>query len=224
MLIFFTGPFLTWLPTIAFWALATGIACIHFFRTRGEDTKNVIRTYRLLCSATCAFRILYAALLTIGQYIVWANSALSNMLLNSPLMAPKDVQLVPAWLSWLFSGNKGYFIFYAFSRFWLSALISIGIAFLWSLFLKSLERHQERFFDMGEVMLGSLAALVVGWPQFVIFVPLVFVFVVVTSIIRMLVWGHRYTTLGTPFVLAMLVTLTIGPTLVSTTWLGVLKI
>ena len=223
---FFIGPFLTWLPMVAFWAFAAGITLIHFFHNREDerDTRNIIRAYRKLLFAACAFRILYAILLTIGQYILWANNALSKIFLGSPLMAPKDIQLVPAWLSWLFNGDKGYFIFYALSRFWLSALLSIGIAFIWFLFLKSLERHRERFFDTGEVALGLLAALVVGWPTVVVFVPLVFVFVVVMSMVRMLVWGHRYTTLGTPFVLAMLVALLIGPTLISTTWLSVLKI
>ena len=218
--------FLAWLPVVVLWVIAGATAAIHFFTRRDAHAGgfDLVRTYSRILWGTAIFRVLYAILLTIAQYIAWSHNALAKIFLNSPLMMPDNISVLPSWFIWLFKSTKGYFLFYAFGRFWLGAFLAIGVAFLWFLFLKALKRHRERFFDTGEVALGFLGALVVGWPMVVVFIPLIFFAVVIMSILRRLVWGYRYTTLGTPFVLAMLATLLVGPWLIQHSWLAVLKI
>lgn len=72
--------------------------------------------------------------------------------------------------------------------------------------------------------LGFLTALIVGWPNFVIFVPMVFISVIIVSIFRRLFYGETYTTLGIPFLLAALTALLAGSRLIHFFRLEVLNI
>ena len=159
-------------------------------------------SYKSLVVVLVGFRLLYAAFLTVAQYYAWSQDTLSRLLLNSPR----------------------YFLFYAYGRFWLNALIAIGVALAFYLFLRFLKKYRERFFKEGETELGFLAALLVGWPNFVIFVTLVFVSVVLLAVFRRLVLRKMYTTLGWPFILAALLTLIWGSKLILILHLGVLRI
>lgn len=174
------------------------VLALGFFRYLFRRQPN----YKLLVIILAAARILYAAFLTAAQYYAWLHGALTKLLLDSPR----------------------YFWFYAYGRFWLNAFIAIGVAFAFYLFLKFLKKYQERFFEEGETELGFLAALIVGWPNFVILVPLVFVSVVLISIFRGIFLKEAYTTLGWPFLLATLLTLIWGSWLIPIFRLGVLKI
>jgi hypothetical protein len=78
-----------------------------------------------------------------------------------------------------------------------------------------LQRHRERYFEAGEVELGALMVLVVGWPGFLVFIPVVFLAVVLISIIRGILWKEAYTTLGLPFFIAALVSLGFTPALIA---------
>ena len=159
-------------------------------------------SYKSLIVVLVGFRIFYAAFLTVIQYYAWSKGTLTKFLLNSPR----------------------YFLFYAFGRFWLNALIAIAAAFAFYLFLKFLKKYRERFFEESETELGFLAALLVGWPNFVIFVALVFVSVVLLAVFRRLALRKMYTTLGWPFLLAALLTLIWGSWLIQILHLGVLRI
>lgn len=172
--------------------------------------------YKWLAIILVASRIFYAIFLTAAQYYAWSKNVLTGFLLDSPLD-----QSLPA--PSLFK-RFGYFAFYAYGRFWLNAFIAIGVAFAFYLFLKFLKKRQERFFEEGETELGFLAALIVGWPNFVIFAPLVFVSVVLISIFRGFFLKEAYTTLGWPFLLAAFLTLIWGSWLIQIFHLGVLKI
>ena len=176
--------------------------------------KKVI-SYKLLVISVIGFRFFYALLLTIGQYYVWSKNGLTQLLLNAPL----DKSITD--FSFL---NFGYFLFYSYGRFWLNVFIAVAVAFVFYSFLKFLKKYQERFFEEGETELGFLAALIVGWPNFVVFLPLVFVSVVLISLFRRLILKEIYTTLGWPFVLATLITLIWGNKLIQILNLGVLRI
>ena len=106
--------------------------------------------------------------------------------------------------------RHGYFIFYSFWHYWLSAILVIVVAFLFWLILKALQKYQSRFFEDGEVELGVLAALIVGWPGFVVFIPLLFLAVVLVSIFRMVFFKEAYTTLGAPMLFGVLLFLILG--------------
>ena len=125
---------------------------------------------------------------------------------------------------YVFSSKLGYFLFYSFGRFWLGLLISLLAAAAFYIFLRSLKKYQERFFEDGETELGFLAALIAGWPAFIVFLLLVFPGVVLVAIYRRLFTGEMYTTLGWPLVLAALASLLWGKSLIIALGLRVLFI
>ena len=196
---------LIWLPKIFFGIIFILAVLIYGLRKSIGLTKS-----RTLIISSISFHVLYAVLLTISQYYIWSQNKFTQLLLNSSLDLSMPV--------------SGYFLFYSFGRFWLNALITIGAAFVFYLFLKFLKKHRERFFEEGETELGFLSALIVGWPNFVVFLPLVFVFVVLLSIFRRVFLKEFYTTMGIPFLLAALIVLISGNQIVNILGLGVLKI
>lgn len=196
---------LIWLPKIFFGIIFILAVLIYGLRKSIGLTKS-----RTLIISSISFHVLYAVLLTISQYYIWSQNKFTQLLLNSSLDLSMPV--------------SGYFLFYSFGRFWLNALITIGAAFVFYLFLKFLKKHRERFFEEGETELGFLSALIVGWPNFVVFLPLVFVFVVLLSIFRRVFLKEFYTTMGIPFLLAALIVLIFGNQIVDILSLGVLRI
>lgn len=158
-----------------------------------------------LIVAALSFLALLALIKTMNQYYIWSGNELSRLLLP------------PHW-------SIEYFIFYAFGHFWIGTLMVAAISFLFYLFLKFLEKRQSRFFIEGETALGFLAALIVGWPGFVIFLPLVFIFTALVAIYRRLVLRESYTTLGYPFLLAAGLVLVFGRAIIDALSLGVLII
>jgi len=66
--------------------------------------------------------------------------------------------------------------------------------------------------------------MIVGWPNFIIFIPLVFVSVVLVSIFRGLYFKEAYTTLGVPMLLGALTTMIFGSYLIELLQLTVFKI
>lgn len=226
MVSFLNGPFLIWLSPVVLGATCIAAILFHFGRLPRVERYFGGRRhcYRFFARGVIAFRILYAALLTLIQYTVWHANTISRTLLDSPLIFPNQIEVVPRWIAWVFNGQGGYFFFYVWGRFWFNAALSIGVAFLWYLFLRFLARRRDRFFDEGEVMLGFLSALLVGWPHITLFIPLLFFCVVGVSLVRRLVWGHQYTTLGTPFILSALLIIPFGAPLLALTGLSVLSI
>lgn len=218
------SPYLIpWLPTICLGALFLLSAYYYADRSDLKDSAVLVKNFKRMIRAALVFYILYPLLLTAGQYYVWLQNPLTKILANSPVSAatplPQILKNSP-----IFQGHLGYLLFYAYGRFWINSLLAAGMAFLFSLFLKSLRRHRDRFFEEGEVELGFLSALVVGWPNFAIFVPAIFFLVVIISIVRMAVWKEHYTTLGYPFLAAALFTLLFGAKMIALFHLTVLII
>ncbi len=179
--------------------------------------KNLVR-------AAVYFRIAYAGLLTVTQYYVWANmGTVGEVFLDSPVTKAIPDPLVGT-LSSVFNHPLGYFLFYSYGRFWLNAILSLLIAWVFYKVLIALRKYNGRFFDDGETELGYLMALVVGWPVFVVFVPLVFVCVVLVSIARLLVIKEAYTTLGWPFICAAAICILWGARLIAILNLSALNI
>jgi hypothetical protein len=197
---------LTWLPKIFFAIVFLLVAFLYFFyrESKSNEANKLTKliSYKSLIVGSIVFRLFYAALLTVSQYYVWSQNKFTQLLLN----------------------ERGYFLFYSYGRFWLNAFISIGAAFIFYIFLKSLQKHRERFFEAGGTELGFLSALIVGWPSFVIFLPLVFIFVILISISRRIFIKEIYTTLGWPFILATLAALIFGSKLLLFLGLKVISI
>lgn len=143
------------------------------------------KTYlKKLAGGIIGIRFVYFAVLTAAQYYLWANNEFSRLFLDSRV-----------------GGIWNYFAPYIGLRFGLNFLLTLLAAYLWWQFLRFLEKYRSRFFEEDEVLLGLLCALLVGWPNFVIFVPAVFLAVVLIALLRRWAWGARRTTLGLPFLI-----------------------
>jgi hypothetical protein len=106
----------------------------------------------------------------------------------------------------------------------LNLFVSLGIAIIFYFFLRALQAHTPRFFEEGEIELGLLAAFLAGWPQFVIFLPLTFLLVLILSFLRTVFLKQLYTTLGALFLLSLLILLIFGEKLSQIFHLIILKI
>lgn len=158
------------------------------------------------------FRFLYACFLTTAQYLVWAGS--DNPAIKIFSTAPLDRSVpLPKLLESarpLLENKYGYFIFYAFGRFWMNFFITVGFCLLFWYFLVLLKKYRARFFEEGETELGLAVSLVIGWPGVVVFIPLLFLFVVLISIFKTLFFREKYTTLGWPFLCSGITTMLFG--------------
>lgn len=220
------GPVLIWLPKLAWGALVV-LALGRYIAEHAPEAREsrfFLRfDYRTLAWAAIGVRILFALLFSVGQYYVWTTDAFTQTFLHAAVN-PQVREVLVQWFPWIFGSPLGYFFFYSWGRFWFNVVISVGVAALFRWFLMGLQRYRERFFEPGEVDLGFLAALAAGWPNVVIFLPIAFVSVLLLSVARGIVWHKAYTTLGAPFLLAMLVTLAWGSELIGTFGLTVLHI
>ncbi|MFH1188776.1 MAG: hypothetical protein V1652_02950 [bacterium] len=175
--------------------------------------------YRYLFYGMTGFYVLYATALTVLQYLAWSNTKFTNLLLHMPITN----MFKGGTISWLFNNKLGYFLFYSWGSFWLEIFLIGIMSVLFWLFLHVLRRYNDRFFVDGEVELGALMILLIGWPADIIFIGMVFFSVVIVSIARLIIFKEAYTTLGYPFLLAAFVTLIWGNALISLFSLGVLQ-
>ena len=211
-------------PRIFFLALFL-IAAIRYAMRNREHQPAVFKviTYTRLILASIFFKLGFAGVLTTLQYVLWRGGGLGKIFLSEGLSSSLPIPLIHLF-PWIFKSSLGYFIFYSFQRFWLNVFLSLFAAWLFYRFLILLKRYKERFFEEGEVELGYLVALIVGWPFFILFVPLGFLFVVLISIFRLVFFKEAYTTLGWPFILGALTAFLFGSILVPLLRLSVFSI
>lgn len=207
---FIIGPFITWLPIIFFWAVFTVLFFLYVaqgFLERKEKIAPVVfaKAYKLLPLILISFYIFYALIKTFAQYYVWSHNQFSKLFL-------------PPYQ------DLSYFLFYSFGRFWLNALLAVVAAFLFYLLLKRLNRHRSGLFKDGEMEAGFAAALLSGWPGFVVFAPLVFIVTIILSVIRSLAFKLKTTTLGLPFLISAVIILLWGSKLITLLHLSVLRV
>lgn len=174
---------LSWVSPVVLIAIAI-FACVVYYRSSLEQRR--VRIFLILAGIVVAFRLAFAGTKTGLQYFAWLQSEVTKFML-------------PPYQS------IGVLLQYSWTHFWLNALISIGAALLFFVVLRSLYSYNTRFFDTGEIELGLLVALVVGWPHFIVFVPAVFLSVIIVSIVRGIAFREPYTTLGLPFFLGAVV-------------------
>jgi len=152
------------------------VACIVYYRPMADRRRIFLR----FAFGVAVFRLLFAGVRTALQYYAWMRTELTRFFLP-----PHQSVAVLLHYSW--------------THFWLNAIVSIGAALLFFAVLRALRAHNPRYFAEGEADLGLLLALVVGWPHVVVFVPAVFLSVVVISLIRGIFLREAYTVLGLPF-------------------------
>lgn len=215
ILVFLAGSIYYVVPTVIFI-----LAVAAYFQRHKISLK---RWSKILLIATAIYYPVYAIIESVAQYWVWAGNSLSKTLVQSPL--PPVMKGVSLWydIPFMRTSHWGYFIYYSWGRFWMPVVLAFVATFFFWVLLRALKRYQERFFEDGEVELGTLCAFLPGWPGFVIFVPLVFIAVVIVSIFRMIFLKESYTTLGAPLLFAVLLYFVLGTYFLNLTGLWVLK-
>lgn len=181
-------------------------------------------SYKFLIWSVVGFKVVYASVETFSQYYVWSSSGFTKLFLDKSVQDFDLLRQFSGKLFFFLNNRFGYLIFYSWGRFWMEIAVSLLAALAFYLFLVFLKKHKERFFEDGETEMGFLLALMVGWSNFIIFLPLVFLSVVLVSIFRKLVFKEMYTTLGAPFLLAALVVLLFGKYIVDILGLTTLKV
>lgn len=211
---------LAWGPTIVLSAAYCAGGIFYFLpRFRRWPAR---RTFFALAVLTAGGRLLYAALASIGQFLLWTGNDLTKTLLALPAdgNVPTFLSMIPR----LTESSIGYFLVYSWGRFWLNPFLALGMALAFYFFLWVLKKRNARFFDEGETELGFFSALLAGWPGFAVFLPLVFVFVVLISLVRLTMLREAYTTFGIPLLLAAGTVLLLGDALIRFLGLGALWI
>ncbi|MBI2984816.1 MAG: hypothetical protein HYY50_04295 [Candidatus Kerfeldbacteria bacterium] len=90
--------------------------------------------------------------------------------------------------------------------------------------MRLIHRYRRRLFHPGELELGLLTAVAVGWPKVVVFIPLGLLLVVMFSVFRLVVMKQPYTSLAEPLLLSALITMFLGDPLVTMLDLGTLRV
>lgn len=212
-----------WLPLLLFLAIFIPAAIFYFKRKKAGEEKFLKRVKLLILIALIA-RIFYAGLQTFLLYYLWLQDEMGKLLVQIPVSRSAAKDLVWKPIAPLFEYQHGYFAFYALGRFWLNVFISIIAAAIFYIILLGLKKYRERFFEKGEAELGLLMALILIWPNFAVFVPLVFISVVLVSIYKKIALKEAYATLGAPFLLAGFLSAVIGGLFLSYLNWGVLAI
>lgn len=220
-MIFILNDFLRYFLDVAIWlAFFVAVFC-YFWRKKFSESYRKIN--KITALSVLSFRVAQAIFLTVGQYYIWVNDNLGKAFLNSPLTDAVPIDNIFK-NSFIFQNKFGYFIFYSYGRFWLNVIVVLIYSAVFYFFLKLLQKHKERFFEKGEAELGLISSLLVGWPNFVIFLPLVFVFVVIISVGRRIFLKEFYTTLGLPLLFTAGIVILFGEKIIHILNLGVLKI
>jgi len=149
-----------------------------------------------------AIRLVYPLFLSVAQYYIFASDALTKQMLNSPISEKLSLPFFMQPFSQLFKGHLGYFFYYSWGRFVLGAVLAILCASVFYVFLKLLEKYNNRFFKEGETKVGFIVSLLVGWPWFVVLIPTTFIVTILTSIVKKIFFKEAYTTLGMPILIS----------------------
>ncbi len=177
------GTFSWWLPAVFFTLIIFFAFLVYFCR---KKRLSVAKDFQKLILIVIIFRFCYAGFLTFLQYDFWLQNDFSRFLL-------------PPYQS------IEYFLSYSFSHFWLKVLLSVISASVFFIFLYLLKKYRSGLFEEGEIELGFLLSLVSGWPYFLVFVPLVFVFLLVFSIFGRIFWQVKRVKIGPAFLFSSLI-------------------
>jgi hypothetical protein len=157
---------------------------------------------KIVLWSSVAAKIIYSLLLSIAQYYIFASNAFTKELLNSPMDAKVPLTFFMQPFSQFLKGHLGYFLYYSWGRFVLGTVLAIICASVFYIFLKLLEKYNPRFFKEGEVKVGFIVSLLVGWPWFIVLIPATFIVTILISIFKKIFFKDVYTTIGMPILVA----------------------
>ncbi|KKU82193.1 MAG: hypothetical protein UY07_C0002G0050 [Parcubacteria group bacterium GW2011_GWA1_47_8] len=128
--------------------------------------------YRWLIVVAVFLHILYGAVATWGQYVVWGKSEFTKILLSSALSPEVPFPSMLEWLRPAFDGAHGYFAFHSFQNFFLSTIALFIIVGLFLAFLVVRARYRPINFREGDIAIIALALLIAGWPGVITLLPI----------------------------------------------------
>jgi hypothetical protein len=191
-----------------------GLGILAFLIVTALFPRNIHRLerwYARLAVAAAVFIVAYTVFLTLGQYHVWSNNAFTRILLTLPV----DETAVPqgAFFNKLADSIGqpiGYFLFYAYGRFWIELFITLGVSLGLHLILRALRRVRPLMFTHGDVWLITLGTLLSGWPKLLVFLIAFFLFSVFFVIIQQFIFKKQGTDSLVPTISALVLTLFFG--------------
>lgn len=139
--------------------------------------------------------IIFNTFLSVLQYIVWRGSDFSRFFL-------------PPFT------NISYFLTYVFFHFWLPSLLVATVALAVFLLLKLIKKYRNDAISQEELSLILLSGLLVGWPNFVVLVPLFFLLTLIFSIINLLVFKKKTNSLIYPLIFSLIIVFLFGTYLI----------
>ncbi len=211
-----------------YWVLiygATAVAIISYGFFIGQKISSQIYRWVILGASITwvTFLVTRALYYAWVQYSIWISNPVGNHLTQLGLEPAIARSVLGGWVP-VFSGSGGYFLYYATMRFFLGVLLTIGASVVWYIFLKALKKYRSRLFEEGEVELGFLCALLVGWPLIVVFIPITLLIFVLIAVARRIILKKEFTTIATPLFLALVIVIWAGEIIMKVSALRVLAI
>jgi hypothetical protein len=142
------------------------------------------------------FHLGLAIFKTVLQYWVWNQSQLTQLLLNMPAKDPASNWFIQ--LPFFSKFSHGYFLFYIWNNFWREALFSLAAAFIAYGIFFLLRRHDPSLLTSQENELILLMALLVGWPQIILLLPLVLLLTLIFILSKMVFRRRAFCSLVWP--------------------------
>lgn len=185
--------FLSWLPLVITSAIILLLVVNNFWAN--IKFLNKLSTKKLIY-IFLGFSILFNLILSTSQYITWQSSDFSRFFLppHTPL---------------------SYFIRYSFFHFWLANIISVMCSFGFFFIFKLIKKYRTEIISDQELLLILLSSLLVGWPKFVIFVPLFLAVALIFTLINLLIFRRAKNNLNLPIIISLLVTFLAGNYLIN---------
>jgi hypothetical protein len=138
----------------------------------------------VLIGVMIGYDVLLALVKSVLQYQMWEQGLMTRSLLNLPV-----AKSIPGWFVHLpifTSYVHGYYLFYIWNNFWKITIFSLLAAFvIYGLFVW-LRCYKQRLCQPREIQLVFLLALLVGWPQVILFLPIIFLVALIFSLSKFL--------------------------------------
>lgn len=176
---------------LTYFSLISGLIYIAFFVLKLKFQDKIKITFISMHIAYIISVILNATLSTFLQYQAWLSNSFTKILTTLPL---KDGVPMPGILSLfrpLFQTTHGYFSHYSIVHFWLTIIWSMIAAFIFMAVIVIARKKRPHLLNTFEVNFIFAASIVVGWPNIIGFILIMFSLFVIHSIITYLMGGNR---------------------------------
>ncbi len=180
-----------------------GLYAYYKLYKKQESVNKKLLTY--IAWAIIGFRVIFSIFLAVVQYFTWKKDSFAQYFLppNRPI---------------------GYFLQYAWTHYFLGAILSIIAAFVFYFILMAVKKHRAEIFEEGELELGLACGLIIGWPNVILFVALAFLLLLVLSILRQLFFKEQFTTITLPLLISLPIIFILGRWLIDLLKLSALRI